>query len=396
MSLNLDKSVWARTALRKVAAASKEKVDPTSGDVDRYIAGEHMASDDLKILRWGEVGDGYLGPAFHRRFHSGQILYGSRRTYLRKVAVAEFDGVTANTTFVVETKDPSVLLQEFLPFVMTAEPFHKFAILESRGSVNPYVNWSDIERYEFDLPPLDEQKRLADLLWAIEAHRSTQAEIVEGVSRLSTTVLASVGKHSPVVSLSSWVARIEAGRSPQAASDPASETEFGVLKVSAVGRDIFVARENKRLLNPAAFRPADAVLAGDVLVTRANAVVDNVARPCMVDRDYPNLMLSDKTLRLVPAPGYPSRLVLAALQAPEYRAHVRGVVSGTEAKNISQARILAGPVPDLGPGEVQHVLDRLVSVDRATAAGAWELSELIALKSSFLADIFGETDGSVQ
>lgn len=171
MSLNLDKSTWKRVALGDVARASKERIDPNEADVKRYIAGEHMDSDDLKINRWGNVGDGYLGPAFHRRFRTGQVLYGSRRTYLRKVAVAEFDGVTANTTFVVETRDPTVLMQEFLPFVMTAEPFHAFAIQESKGSVNPYVNWSDIEKYEFDLPPLDEQQRLADLLWAIERHR---------------------------------------------------------------------------------------------------------------------------------------------------------------------------------------------------------------------------------
>mgnify|MGYP000872390766 CR=1 FL=1 len=173
MSLNLDRSAWKRVLLGDVAMASKERVDPTSGDVDRYVAGEHMDTDSLKIHRWGEVGDGYLGPAFHRHFHPGQVLYGSRRTYLRKVAVAEFDGVTANTTFVVETRGTSVLLQEFLPFVMTAEPFHAFAIRESKGSVNPYVNWSDIARYEFDLPPIDEQKRLADLLWAVENERRT-------------------------------------------------------------------------------------------------------------------------------------------------------------------------------------------------------------------------------
>lgn len=168
MSLNLDKSTWRRVLLGDVATASKEKVDPTDGSIDRYVAGEHMDSDDLKIHRWGDIGDVELGPAFHRRFRPGQVLYGSRRTYLRKVAVADFDGVCANTTFVVETKDSDVLLQEFLPFIMTAEPFHAFAIAESKGSVNPYVNWTDIERYELDLPPIDEQKRLADLLWAIE------------------------------------------------------------------------------------------------------------------------------------------------------------------------------------------------------------------------------------
>lgn len=184
MSLNLDRSGWVRLSLGTVATASKEKVNPSDGTVDRYVAGEHLDSDDLKIHRWGDPNEIDLGPAFHRRFRSGQVLYGSRRTYLRKVAVADFDGVCANTTFVVQTKDPARLLPEFLPFVMSAEPFHAFAIAESKGSVNPYVNWSDIERYEFDLPPLGEQERIADLLWSVELHRRS---VIESARTLSAT-----------------------------------------------------------------------------------------------------------------------------------------------------------------------------------------------------------------
>lgn len=179
MSLNLDTTAWERRTLGDIARASKEKVDLTDGSVDRFIAGEHMETDDLKIHRWGDVSEVDLGPAFHRRFRPGQVLYGSRRTYLRKVAVADFDGVCANTTFVVETKDENLLLPEFLPFIMTSEPFHAFAIAESKGSVNPYVNWSDIERFELDLPPLDEQKRIADLLWAIERHSRSLTSLLD-------------------------------------------------------------------------------------------------------------------------------------------------------------------------------------------------------------------------
>lgn len=185
MTLDLDKRDWERTTLGAVAKASKERVDPQDGTVSRYVAGDHMDTDDLKIHRWGEIGDGYLGPAFHRPFNPGQVLYGSRRTYLRKVAVAAFSGVTANTTFVVETRDPSVLLQEFLPFVMTSELFHAFSIRESKGSVNPYVNWTDIERYEFDLPPIDEQKRIADLLWSFEVHRRALQAIKAALTQTS-------------------------------------------------------------------------------------------------------------------------------------------------------------------------------------------------------------------
>jgi len=188
MTLNLDKAAWRRVRLGDVAASSKEKADPSDGSVDRFIAGEHMSSGDLSIERWGRTGEIDLGPAFHRRFRPGQVLYGSRRTYLRKVAVAEFEGVCANTTFVVETKDLDSLAQEFLPFVMTAEPFHAFAIAESKGSVNPYVNWSDIERYEFDLPPLDEQKRIADLLWACEHERRTQKRVLSKLTMVDAVL----------------------------------------------------------------------------------------------------------------------------------------------------------------------------------------------------------------
>jgi type I restriction enzyme S subunit len=146
----------------------KDKVDPQTAGLERYLAGEHMDTDNLHIRRWGNIGDGYLGPAFHMRFKPGQVLYGSRRTYLRKVAVADFEGITANTTYVIESRDPDVLLPDFLPFVMSTERFHEHSIKQSKGSVNPYINFSDITWYEFPLPPVDEQRRIADLLWAAD------------------------------------------------------------------------------------------------------------------------------------------------------------------------------------------------------------------------------------
>ncbi|WP_347976173.1 restriction endonuclease subunit S [Microbacterium sp. ProA8] len=189
MNLDLDRSTWPRVRFGAIVAASKATVDPTDGSVERYVAGEHMETDDLQIRGWGAVGDGYLGPAFHRKFVAGQVLYGSRRTYLRKVAVAEFDGVTANTTFVLETRDNSTLLQDFLPWIMSAESFHAFAIQESKGSVNPYINFSDLARFEFALPPLAEQQRLDELLWAAEHHRRALRQTLEATAEVERVLL---------------------------------------------------------------------------------------------------------------------------------------------------------------------------------------------------------------
>ena len=157
---------WARVAFGEVVRQVKDQIDPVTTGLERYVAGEHMGTDDLRIRRWGIVGDGYLGPAFRMRFRSGHVLYGSRRTYLRKVAVADFEGITANTTFVIETKDPNRLLPELLPFIMQTDSFHKHSISKSKGSVNPYVNFSDLTSYEFALPPVHEQRRIATALTA--------------------------------------------------------------------------------------------------------------------------------------------------------------------------------------------------------------------------------------
>jgi type I restriction enzyme, S subunit len=154
---------WPRVEFGDVVRKLNKKVDPETSGLERYIAGEHMDTDNLKVSRWGTIGDGYLGPAFTSHFLPGQVLYGSRRTYLRKVAVPDFEGICANTTFVLESSSPE-LLQEFLPHVMSTESFHAFSISKSKGSVNPYINYSDLVDYEFVLPPVEKQHGMVKVI----------------------------------------------------------------------------------------------------------------------------------------------------------------------------------------------------------------------------------------
>lgn len=144
----------------------KVQVDRSNNPYLHYVAGDHMDSMDLTIRRKGSFATDDVGPAFIRIFKPGQVLYGSRRTYLKKIAVADFEGICSNTTFVLETKDSNVFLQELLPFIMLSESFTKWSISHSKGSTNPYVLFSDLANYEFTLPSLSEQKVLADKLWA--------------------------------------------------------------------------------------------------------------------------------------------------------------------------------------------------------------------------------------
>ena len=154
-----------RVKFGDVVREVKDKIDRADNPYEFYVAGDHMDTEDLKIRRRGRFATDDVGPAFTRVFKPGQILYGSRRTYLKKVCVADFEGITANTTFVLETKDDNVLLQRLLPFLMLGDRFTAWSIKHSKGSTNPYVLFGDLADYEFDLPPMDEQKKLAELLW---------------------------------------------------------------------------------------------------------------------------------------------------------------------------------------------------------------------------------------
>lgn len=181
----------------------KINVDRDNNPYEFYIAGDHMDSEDLTIHRKGHFATDDVGPAFTRIFKPGQILYGSRRTYLKKIAVADFEGICANTTFVLETKDNCVFLQSLLPFIMLSDKFTEWSVSHSKGSTNPYVLFSDLASYEFELPSLEEQSILSKKLW--EAYR-----LKESYKRLLTATDEMVKSQfiemfgNPVTNSKSW------------------------------------------------------------------------------------------------------------------------------------------------------------------------------------------------
>ena len=147
----------------------KVNIDRATDNHEYYIAGEHMESENIHISQRGRFEGSDVGPAFIRLFKPGQILYGSRRTYLKKVAVADFEGITSNTTFVLESKDENVLLQGLIPYIMLTDDFTDYSIGKSKGSTNPYILFSDLAEYEFELPDIFRQKFLLALLDACDS-----------------------------------------------------------------------------------------------------------------------------------------------------------------------------------------------------------------------------------
>lgn len=149
-----------------VVTRCNTKEDRHNTDKLYYVGGEHISSNEMKVAERGVIEGSTIGPMFYCGFKPGDILFVTRNPHLRKCAVVDFEGICSEKTFVLETKDSSILLQEYLAIVMHSDDFWDYCDANKSGGVNYFVNWSTLAEYEFDLPPLPEQKRLAEKLWA--------------------------------------------------------------------------------------------------------------------------------------------------------------------------------------------------------------------------------------
>lgn len=156
---------WKRVKFGEVAECVNNRVDdPKAAGVDRYVGLEHLDPESLAIRRWGtpdEVESTKL------RFKPGDIIFGKRRAYQRKLAVADFEGICSAHAMVLRAK-PKAVVPEFLPFFMQSDLFMQRAVAISVGSLSPTINWKTLEAEEFMLPQPDEQRRFVDVLSAVE------------------------------------------------------------------------------------------------------------------------------------------------------------------------------------------------------------------------------------
>ena len=382
-------AAWPTVQFGDVVEQIKTSVQPEISGLDRYVAGEHMETDDLRIRRWGTIGDGYLGPAFHRAFRAGQVLYGSRRTYLRKVAVPDFAGVCANTTFVCAPADER-LAAEFLPFVMQLDAFHAHSISQSKGSVNPYVNWKDLAWFTFRLPSVDAQHRIAALLTEVLAYR----DAVEAAAAAAFVAAQAQFAHrwsnaadDNLVRLSDVLARSpESGCSAPERVEVTGQFVLGLQALSAEG---YVPDQFKNV-DPSDRMTAALLRKGDLLISRSNTI-DRVGYVGIFDQDAENVSFPDTMMRLpvdesLAVPAFVAR----ALMSPQGRRHIRTVAAGTSAsmkkinrKGLTSFRL---PLPSLlAQQETLAALSPVLGlVDRARDAEASTTALVAALREQLL------------
>lgn len=177
---------WKVWRFDQIATNVNVRIDnPSESGMEHYVGLEHLDTDSLKIRRWGTPED---VEATKLMFKKGDIIFGRRRAYQRKLGVAEFDGICSAHAMVVRAK-PEVVMPEFLPFFMQSDLFMARAVEISVGSLSPTINWKTMALQEFALPPLAAQQRISLLLLGLEDAADSQLKLAN-VAETATTSLA--------------------------------------------------------------------------------------------------------------------------------------------------------------------------------------------------------------
>lgn len=146
----------------KIAFNSTAKKKPTEEDKEHYIGLEHLDSDCLSVTRWGTD----VAPTGEKLLmKKGDVLFGKRRAYQRKVGIAPFDGIFSAHGMVLRPNE-EVIDKDFFPFFISSDQFMERAVRISVGGLSPTINWKDLREQEFEIPSLSEQKKLSAQLWA--------------------------------------------------------------------------------------------------------------------------------------------------------------------------------------------------------------------------------------
>ena len=170
----------AKYRFDQIAINSTEKKKPVEADRFTYLGLEHLDSGTLKVTRFGSE----VAPIGEKLvMHKGDVLFGKRRAYQKKVAIAPFDGIFSAHGMVLRPKE-NVIDKDFFPLFISSDYFLDAAIKISVGSLSPTINWRDLKELEFELPDMDSQRKLAEVLWSINDTMEAYKKLISATDEL--------------------------------------------------------------------------------------------------------------------------------------------------------------------------------------------------------------------
>jgi type I restriction enzyme, S subunit len=320
-----------------------------SGDLtDGYVASSEESINELG-----------LNHSSAKLFPAGTVLLAMYGATVGKLGILSMDAATNQA--VCGITPPQYIDRLFLFYFLLSQ--RKALIEKSTGGAQPNISQKIVRELRLPIPPLNEQRRVVDLLSRAESivrlRDEAHKKAAETTPALFLDMFGDPGtnpKGWPIRAVKDFVARFEGGKNLQAGDE--GTTPFRILKVSAVTSGHYVESESKPApdgYNP----PTNHILrVGDMLFSRANTQ-ELVGATAIVEATDGYALLPDKLWRFVWAEEIEQRYMHALLQNRRVRTELGKLSSGTSAsmRNISQEKLFALRLP-IAPLEHQRVFAR--------------------------------------
>lgn len=350
--ITIDKKGWKKWRFDEFAQNISERVEPSQTDMDVYVGLEHIDPDTLHLSRHGHPSD---VEGTKLRFYKGDIIFGRRRAYQRKTALATTDGICSAHAMVLRAKE-DVVDPSFFPFLFHSKQFIDMAITISVGGLSPTINWKDISKQEFLLPPKSEQKRLAELLWAADEMIEKEKKELEIAKTLfnfqKNQIIWDV--QFPLGELNN-VTKIGLKDGDWIESKDQSESGFRLIQLADIGDGEFI-NKSKRFISENTFKKLHCfeVLPNDILLAR---MPDPIGRSCIMPQmDGRCITAVDVCVIRVDEIKFNTKFINYMINTTPFRKMVIEQSSGTTRQRISRKNLEKMYVPQPS----KHIQDRIV------------------------------------
>jgi type I restriction enzyme S subunit len=382
----MTKAQWQTVALAEVATIERSAIQPADiAQGTAYLGLEHIESGG-RIIRAKPVDEGELASSKFK-FTAQHVLYGKLRPYLAKISCPDFNGICS--TDILPILPGPKLERRFLCHFLLQPTMVDYANSQAAGANLPRLSPTTLAQFEIPLPPLAEQRRIAEVLDRAEALRAKRRAALAQLDALTQSLFLDLfgdpvanERKWPFHAVNDFVAGFESGKSIVADDEDDTTSPYRVLKVSAVTSLEFRPEQSKAM--PPDYEPPQShiVRAGDLLFSRANTA-ELIGATAYVSATPPNLLLPDKLWRFVwhDEPKANPHFVRFLFQQPKFRREITQRASGTSGsmKNISQDKVLTIKV-GLPPLALQREFARRVTaVESLKTAQRAALAELDAL-----------------
>ena len=379
----------AKVLLGDVVDRVKDKVDKDATDLEYYVGGEHIDGDEIMVHRKGMIQGSTIGPAFHMRFQRGDVLLMSRNPHLRKASMVDFDGICSDVSYICRTKDNDVLLQSLLPFILQTPEFWQFAEENKKGGLPFFLNWKDFARFEFELQPIERQRQIADLLWAMERVKIAYRELITRTDDLVKSQFIDVinplldaGKTTPLNDLVEDDRPITYGILKPGTGCPGG---VPVVKVKDM-RDGVIDQSDLLLTTPTLdyqYRRSR-LRAGDLLIS----IRGSVGRMAEVPENLENANITQDTARLAIKPGYNKVFVRGVLESEPLQRDMERNIRGVAVKGINIGYLRMLGIPMCNRSEQDRLALLYQQSDKSKFAAQQALKEVTDAQKALMKIIF--------